>query len=205
MGCKQSKQNPNEIYQAASAGRNALIEHLLEAPEAQNYINLATENKTPLMAAAEKGFVEACKALVKGGAQLEKTVDSDFETALIKAAVAGQAPVVKELLKLGANPEATCGEQNETALIKVMRAKGYGERHYAALGALLEGGANPDAPDAKGETALAVAAKRRQYAAAKLLLGAGPRGAAAADRPRAQDGLTPLMIAAAKKERRGHC
>jgi len=61
--------------------------------------------KTPLLLAAEKGFFDITKLLLKKNAQMESS-DVDDQTALILAAQNGHAEVVKYLLKRGAKENA---------------------------------------------------------------------------------------------------
>ena len=63
----------------------------------------------PLLVASTKGHVDVVRALIKGGANVDKSVESLFFTDTIKATslvLAANLDVLKELLRAGATPEA---------------------------------------------------------------------------------------------------
>jgi ankyrin repeat protein len=98
-----------------------------------------------------------------------KTADDGGEIAIGIAAENGDAVVIRKLLAAGADPNQTSGhDPGETPL---MIAAGMG--HIESLKVLIAGGAKINAADVHGRTALMVAVRNQQMAAARLLVGAG--------------------------------
>jgi ankyrin repeat protein len=142
----------------------------------------------PVADAAERGDLEAVRALLKRGADVNAP-QGDGMTALHWAAQRGHVAMVRVLLSAGAN----------TAVIT--RLGGYTPLHLAshegnaeAIRVLIEGGARVDAVTSTGAAAIHLAAEAGRPEAIKVLLDHG------AD-VNAKDGFaerTPLMFAVAK-------
>src|SRR5581483_4214686 len=79
---------------------------------------------------------------------------------LVSKAMSGDAPAIKQLLLKNPSQET----KNE-ALVEAVMAK-----HDEALGALLDGGADPDSKDELGNEALSIAIRKEDAVAVALLL-----------------------------------
>lgn len=136
-----------------------------------------------LLAAASTGYVHVVRVLVQHAAAVD-TRDSDGNTALILAAAGGHAEVVQVLLEYGADVHAV-GEQRVTALLAVS------PENTVVLEMLLRAGADVDAQDRYGSSALHQAALGGYQRAVEVLVGHGADVGAVTD-----DGSTPLHCAA---------
>ncbi|MGB6975991.1 MAG: ankyrin repeat domain-containing protein [Gammaproteobacteria bacterium] len=100
--------NPEiSLYSAVANGDFNAVRKLLEA-EVNLKATLAAKGEggnTPLHVAAEKGYDDLVKELLKAGAELEIR-NSDGDTPLHLAAYNGRVDVVESLLNKGANLEA---------------------------------------------------------------------------------------------------
>ena len=135
---------------------------------------------TPLVAAAENDEVEAANMLIEAGANVHAR-DRQGSTALTHAAANGYTELARRLLSKGADPSA----QSMTASIMLGRlqfgrSKAYAPIHetaqhgYVELAALLtDAGADLEAADNDGDTALHVASYYGQSELANVLIKAG--------------------------------
>lgn len=130
--------------------------------------------------AAKLGHVESMRALVEGGADVDRR-GWNGRTALFMAAYEGPLESITTLLELGANPNGPTGYKLLPAAAK------RGTRYVQAL---LDGGARADRPRA-GNTLLHES--RDPELIARLAAAGGLRA-------RNKDGLTPLHAAAARKD-----
>mmetsp|Transcript_158812 Transcript_158812/g.509105 ORF Transcript_158812/g.509105 Transcript_158812/m.509105 type:complete len:528 (+) Transcript_158812:103-1686(+) len=142
---------------------------------------------TPLMAAADRGRIEALKLLVEKKAQLEVS-DPNGWTALMHA-VHGQRPDAVKLL-LDAKALMAVVAEADGKLTPLMLAASGARPDICA--ALLAAGAPREARDEEGRKALHLAAKKGNGGALVALL-----TARAKVEDRTKDGLTPLLLAAA--------
>ena len=133
------------LFLAASSGDLQRLESLVSAGQDLNITD--PEGETPLMYAAENGQTAAVSWLLTNGANLNAVSKND-ETALDRAIVAGQASVVKVLVNGGADI------RRDSPVIEALLHK---NSDIAEL--LLDLGADPNAEDVYGDTALIYAAR----------------------------------------------
>lgn len=136
------------------------------------------DGMTPLLRAVRSGKLGLVRRLVAAGASPDAAA-ADGETALHLATTAGDAPMAALLLELGAEVDARCD-----SCTPLLWAAHDGEDGLVRL--LLAHGADPDAVDDDGMTALAWAAKvehgHGRVLAALLAAGADPGLASSAGR-----------------------
>jgi ankyrin repeat protein len=113
---------------------------------------------TPLMFAAREGYIEAAKALIEAGADVNQAREGDRTTPLLMAAINGHFDIGKYLLERGADPNLAA-ENGATALYAVLncvyaqksnypqpRAFAQQQQTYLEfMTVLLDKGANPNA------------------------------------------------------------
>ncbi|KAK3287206.1 hypothetical protein CYMTET_5273 [Cymbomonas tetramitiformis] len=145
---------------ALAFGQEAAARALLEAGAGVN----AGTGRRPLHAAAEKGIVEMVRELVGKGVEVDAE-DGEGRTALTVALAFGQEAVARALLEAGAGVNAGTGRRPFHAAAE----KGMVEMVRELAGK----GAEVDAEDGEGRTALTVALAFGQEAAARALLEAG--------------------------------
>jgi ankyrin repeat protein len=183
----------------AKLGKKALKEALEEAIEAddateiENLLKAGADieakdlsKRTPLIAAATKGKVNAIQALLKGKAQLKAT-DPQERNALSWAAEKGSPEVIQLLLDAGAKVDE--GSPHTTHLLYAIKG-GNSECVRVLLGA----GANPNKTGyIKEYTPIAKAAESDNETIVDLLIKAG----ADVTQP-ANSNCAPILMAAAK-------
>ncbi|KAK3268434.1 hypothetical protein CYMTET_23064 [Cymbomonas tetramitiformis] len=151
------------LHAAAERGTvelEAAARALLEAGAGVN----AGTGRRPLHAAAEKGMVEMVRDLVDKGAEVDAE-DGEGHTALTQALAGGKEAAARALLEAGAGVDAGTGQRP----LHAAAMKGTVEM----VRELVEKGAEVDAEDREGCTALTVALAFGQEAAARALLEAG--------------------------------
>ena len=128
---------------------------------------------------------EAVAAVTSAGEGAAAWTTDDGEPLLAVAAGHGLIAIVESLLAVGTDPGAAAAHSLVTPLIRAAEGG-----HPAIVRLLLTRGADPNAQDAEGRTALAAAAAHGDPALVRLLIDAGadPRRAAA-------DGRTPAARA----------
>lgn len=124
---------------------------------------------TPLMLAAEKGWVPGIKALIDAGAALDQRHSETGATALYRAVSDKKPDAVDYLLAKGADPNIVTADGN-TCLMNAA-----GQNLQMTVLSLLKAKADPDArfERSSNETALMRAAKFGNTAVARILLEAG--------------------------------
>ncbi len=144
---------------------------------------------TALIHAAQRNHVPTIKALVERGADVEKSVDGGFAP-LSLAIEDGKFLAAKALIELGASVNVTAGTDRITPLMVTASQLAVGEaakeierrqglRSTDIATALVERGANVNAVNEQGVTALMIAAARGNIPMIGLLLEAGANPALA--------------------------
>ena len=202
---------PPPLYAACQAGQLGVVKALLKRKNVQ--VNVTFYGRTPLYAAAEKGYVEIMKLLFDHGASL---TDS---TPLIGAVQNGQYEATALLLQKGADPNdplfeytsrpplVIAASNGHSNLVKLLLDKGAdiepkhpntlpsaltfacSRGHTECATLLIERGANLKAISDMG-TPLTCALANRQIECVKLLLEKG----ADVNQPKLMN-ETPLMVA----------
>jgi ankyrin repeat protein len=94
----------NALYLACQNGSAAMIQELLQAGADPN--SVTTEGETALMTAARTGVVEAARVLLDHGARIDAKETWHGETALMWAVAQGHPSMVRELIAHGADVNA---------------------------------------------------------------------------------------------------
>jgi len=131
---------------------------------------------TPLMMATYKRRRAVVETLLGKGADVNQR-NNRGETALILAAYGGDMSILHRLLDSGADVNMRTGD-GSTALMGVAAGTTWPDQvvdHPDAVLALLAKGADANAPDAHGRTALMLAAKSGSIPVVRALLKAGAR------------------------------
>jgi uncharacterized protein len=159
-----------------------LLEHGADASAA------LPQGETALMAAARSGDVESIRTLLAAGADPNASESSNGETAVMWAAAEDHADAVRALVEGGADPNARARVLNlpamnweQTGMVSTVLPVGgwtallYAARDDARAGALAlaEVGADLDAQDPDGTSALSLAIMNAHYDLAAKLLEAG--------------------------------
>jgi ankyrin repeat protein len=156
----------NEIMVAISAGNNEQVAELLSqgvGPESKN-----EDGWSPLLVAALTGNVTAAAQLLREGADVEQRLDGE-DTPLMLAAMYGHKNMVVFLAaEGGANVNAQRPSNKETPLI-IASAVGDDD----IVEALILLGADIEAADGSGDTALSHAARYRHKLVVSVLLQRG--------------------------------
>ena len=174
----------------AAARNNPDIATLLIEAGANVNARIPGDGSTPLHWAAAERALETAAALLAAGADME-AADSNRLTPLHMAAnrmVAGDG-VAQLLVGRGANVNAAADSDERPLHYAV-----WWSRHRLAT-ALLDAGADVDAMNLKGYTALHFAALRRALDAVEVLVANG----ATVDPPREGDAPSPLFLAVRSK------
>ena len=146
-----------------------------------------------LCAIASSGDVRALRALLDRDDTLDVNVvvrrGTKVGTPLLDASIAGRADMVRALIAAGARADAThyLAHDNTALMVAAM------EHHVGVVAALLERGADANARNDAGESALAYAARANDAPMARMLLDHGADVDARDDK-----GNTALMYAAEK-------
>ncbi len=168
--------------QAAARNRNdKIIPLLIELKADVN--GRDNDGFTPLIHAAERNHVPSIKALVAAGADIEAAVDGGFGP-LSLAIESNKFLAAKALIELGASVNAAAGTDHVTPLMVSASQLAVGEaakeierrqglRSTDIATALIERGANVNAVNVHGVSALMIAAARGNIPMIGLLLEAG--------------------------------
>lgn len=180
------------LLRAVTANRRRTVAILLEAGADPNVAN--NRGVTPLIAAAFNGEGRMLDMLLQAGADPGVT-DATGKGPIVYAAARGYARMVERLLAAGVDVNAVY----DNDLTALMWAAGHTNdapeaEGLATVEALVGGGAEVDRVDARGRSALMIAAERgHALIAARLMeLGANP------DRTDVE-GATALTLAASEK------
>lgn len=179
------------------AGRNAVLWRLLAMKDGSG--------STPLWLALAWGRVAAARALaLSGSTALASGSSTHCVPALVEAVLVSKPLMLSTALKAsigGNNSGVDCivppdSGKRDTLLHLAAHVLEYAEPEEAGrevLKLLLEGGANPMRPDAKGDTAIMEAVRLDDEVAVELLLQSSSHAAIAATNKKQQ---TPLHVAA---------
>lgn len=171
------------LIAAAGAGQRDIVNMLVAKGADVNGRN--REGRTALMAAAQNGNLKIVSELLDRGADVAAK-DTQGETALFDAVRYGRLGAVKRLLEAGANPNvanqrsAAASDNGYTPLMYAVRRGIAGASASASdwseiVESLLAKGADPNARDSRGVTALSIAQDAGNPDAVKLLLAGGAK------------------------------
>lgn len=141
-----------------------------------------------LALAAAKGDTAEVQALLAAGYDVNQANEYG-STVLMTAAATGQAEVVRALLNFGAKVNA---QQKDSKLTPLLFAV-WNVDNTDVVRALIESGADLEAKDRSGDTALIIAARKGRVSSLNALIAAGANVNARST----QNGTTALMAAAA--------
>ena len=153
--------NPNGVsalMQARYEGRHEIVELLR-----------SNAGELDLFEAATLGDVARLRELLAGSADLARTYSTDGFTALHLATFFGQLEAAEELLRQGADVNAIASNNMRVAVINSAAASGRAD----VVKLVLRAGADPNARQMMGYTALHAAAARDNVEMVKDLLEAG--------------------------------
>jgi len=165
------------LHIAAEKSNLDALDFLLTLPEVRVSINQYAAYQTgftPVMIAASKNNVEVIERLAAHGADLNKT-DNQNRHSLFIAVETGQVDAVRKLIALGADTgRDVLSTSNKSPMIHWVNEKNYRE----ILGLIVGAGANINATDSNGQTALHRACDytRREQILCLLQLGADANG-----------------------------
>jgi ankyrin repeat protein len=172
------------LYLACVNGNATIIDRLLKAGADPNAV--ANEGETALMTAARTGKVDAAKVLLAAGAKVDAREDWHGETALMWAVSQKHPEMARLLIAQGAdvNARSTINKwerQNSAEpREKWLPLGGLTPLHFAArqgcagcVGVLLDGGADKNAVDQDGISALVMSMINGHYDVAGVLIEKG--------------------------------
>jgi ankyrin repeat protein len=159
------------LYVAAERGQAAVVQRLID--KGADVDLKGRSGISPLAAAAFAGRASIVKLLLAHGADA-RTADDTGKPPIVYAAASGQLDIVKQLL--AQNIDVNARYANELSLL--MWAAGPDEQVAEAqalevVAYLLDAGAHVDDQDARGRTALMIAAEGNRSEIVKLLLAHG--------------------------------
>jgi ankyrin repeat protein len=163
------------LHHAVTSGNIKITEILIAAGAEVNAVN--REGETAISSAYENNQIELVKILVNGGADTSKLPqdagltfkDENINKRLQEAAYDGNSELIGALLKRGADVNVAESEMGYTPLMWASM-KDY---HNDSVQLLIEAGANLNARNSKGETALMVALRESGKLNAELLVEKG--------------------------------
>jgi uncharacterized protein len=171
--CTKVKQliaaNPALAIARSESGVSALMQARYEGRREIVDVLRATAGDLGIFEAATLGDVPRLRALLASDPALAKTFSNDGFTALHLAAFFAQPEAAEELLHQGADPNAVAKNTMKVAVINSAAASGRADLVKMVLAA----GADPNARQVAGYTALHAAAAHDNLEMAQALLEAG--------------------------------
>ena len=169
------------LWLACANASGPMVERLLAAgADARATL---TSGETALMACARTGSVDAVKALLGRGVEVDAREASESQTALMWATARRHPAVVRLLLEHGADPNARSRIRREVISRRLQSDLRYGERSRSL-------GSDAEETDVGGFTPLLFAARVGDLESARLLLAAG-----AGVNDTGPDGASVLVVA----------
>lgn len=179
LGEGQKNPTPSQVQAAMQAARELYRSGKLPPPEkgevdpdappglnprdpTNEEINPPVSSKgglTALLHAARQGYIEAARALLDGGADINKVSTGDATSPLLMAVINGQFDMALFLLERGADPNLAAGDNGVTPVWAAVNAQWQPRTRFPqpqqmelqqatyldVMKALLEAGADPDA------------------------------------------------------------
>ncbi|HEX9997755.1 MAG TPA: ankyrin repeat domain-containing protein [Abditibacterium sp.] len=180
--------NHSVLQNAAYGGNHWLIETCLKAGEP---VDVQDDwGYTPLMWAAKAGNLETLRLLVERGAKVNHVARNQGETALHYAIYGKQLEAARWLIENGADIEAKMDDLGEGELLPLMNA--IESEQHDMVEMLLHAGADVNARNSQGNTALHHAASGNSLVFVEFLVRAGANINAREE----EMGRTPLIEAA---------
>lgn len=177
------------LFKAALAGSLTGVQHALEQGAKPDYFYRPEDSKNSLHVAAEQGYLDIVKELIRGGAHVDCLVVSTKETAFLLAVKNSHLEVIKYLVQAGANINAENSYGNN-ALNEAIRSEDETLFNY-----LLDIGVSPSRRNHKGSTPLHFLCYDEKLSSAISLRMARSLVKAGADvNARNHNGLTPLLV-----------
>ena len=152
--CPASNEQVAALRNAATAGRAAEVETILQRPQ--------DPGETPLFLAAERGHLEVTRLLLEANADKDMC-SATGATPLFIAAQTGQLEVVRLLLEANADKDKAC----ENGATPLFLAAGQGQLEVVRL--LLEANADRHKAKHNGATPVFIAARNRHLEVVRLL------------------------------------
>jgi len=158
----KSSEGSTVLHYAADHGSTEIVQLLLKKGASIHLEALDSDDKTPLFLAIYSRNLEVVKCLLDAGGNINA---SSKWPAMYAAAYYGRVPIVQELLSRGLTRGIweACGENNWTPL-----HAGYDTAEVTKL--LLEAGANVNAVNSDGKTALHLASYGEYTSTVKILV-----------------------------------
>jgi len=184
---------------AAGTGSVEEVKLLLDAGLDVNAAE-SEKGQNALMWAAAEGHPDAVDTLIQKGANVNAATKAGF-TALAFATMKNDSASVRLLIKAGADPNYALPDKDKTKMLLVAAAY---DSTQAAM-ALLDGGADPNVLDRKGQTPLHIAAQEGSLELVRKLVSKGADLNARTEKTKVPDAgyfrapsgeQTPLLLAA---------
>ncbi len=160
---------PVDIFEASALGLTDRIASLVREDPAR-VSAYAQDGFYPLGLAAFFGHLDAVRALIAAGADVQATARNAFKVQPIHAAAASRnLDIIRAVLEAGADPNVP----QQQGFVPLHEAASNGNREMAEL--LVQHGANPDLANDAGKTSIALAREKGHPALAEWMIGAWPQ------------------------------
>ncbi|XP_022239134.1 tankyrase-like protein isoform X2 [Limulus polyphemus] len=152
-GCERlNKKSYSPLHLAVLHGHLNVVKVLLKYSSVNKPTSAAADKLTPLMLAAQQGYLPIVKFLVEKGRCLVEVRDKKYRTALTHAVINGHAHVASYLLRIGADPNTKDSSGN--TLVHYAAAYGW---YYCLKLLVVEAEADPNVANDLKVSPLAVA------------------------------------------------